>query len=166
MVQYEWNEETCRGYAAKMEGVVKHDHRPWAERIAKMLGATAARGKVMDVATGPGFLLLELALLLPGIELYAQDEAEPMLAIARERATAAGLEIETVNSTAESISLADGSIDVITCEQLLHECHDVDKVVSEIHRVLKPGGKAFVIDFDSVDYIKSGPNYLLVGSKE
>jgi ubiquinone/menaquinone biosynthesis C-methylase UbiE len=82
MVQYEWNEETCRRYATKMEKVVKHDHRPWAKRIAEHLGETAAGGKLMDVATGPGFLLLELAPLLSGMQLYAQDEAAPMLEIA------------------------------------------------------------------------------------
>jgi ubiquinone/menaquinone biosynthesis C-methylase UbiE len=131
------------------------------------------------------------------------------------RAEAEGVTIETVNSPAERIEIDDGLIDVVTCKQLLHECHDVDEVLREIYRVLTPRGRAFVIDFDadgsrlaawsirmfirltqgreeadvynksfraglsgntvrekmmavgfaSVQYIKSGPNYLMIGSR-
>jgi len=142
MVQYEWNEETCRRYADKMEKVVKHDHRPWARRIVERLDGLPSGARVMDVATGPGFLLVELARLLPDAVLYAQDEAEPMLALARERAAGLGVELETVHGPAERIGLDDGVVDVVTCKQLLHECRDVDDVVREIHRVLAPDSRA------------------------
>lgn len=215
MVQYDWNEETCRRYAEKMQKVVKHDHLPWAKRIVENLDGLAPGAKVMDVATGPGFLLVELARLLPTPLLYAQDQAAPMLALARERAEAEGLTVETVNGPAERIDLENGVMDVVTCKQLLHECDDVDDVLREVHRVLTPRGKAFIIDFDadgsklaawsirtfirvtqgreqaaayeqsfraglpgnavrekmlvvgfaSVKYVKSGPNYLLIGRK-
>ncbi len=146
---YDWNEELCQGYADGLRPLVRVDHAPWAARIARLLGAPPHGTTVLDVATGPGFLLLEVGRRLPGARLLAQDQAEPMLAIARSEAKRAGLRIETVCCPAEALAVPDASVDVVTCKQLLHEAEDVERTLGEMARVLKSPGTAFVIDFDA-----------------
>ena len=152
MVQYEWNEQSCRQYADSLRPMVKYDHAKWAAKIAQRILNVPSGAKVMDVATGPGFLLLELADQLPdkALHLIAQDGADHMMTIATEEAQRVGLDVETVCCPSEKIALGDGTLDVVTCKQLLHECEDVQQTLREIYRVLKPGGKAFVIDFDAL----------------
>jgi ubiquinone/menaquinone biosynthesis C-methylase UbiE len=149
MPLYDWNEDLCRAYANGLRPVVRFDHAPWAERIVRRLGALPPRSTVLDVATGPGFLLLEIGKRLPGTRLIAQDQAEPMLAIARREAERAGLRIETVCCPAEGLALPDASVDIVTCKQLLHEAADVDRTIEEMARVLQSPGTAFVVDFDA-----------------
>ncbi len=149
MVEYEWNEEMCREYAEGIRRVVKFDHGPWAGKIADRLKDLPAESGVLDVASGPAFLLLELAGRLKSPKLTAQDYSRHMLEIARANARTAGYEIETLECPAEKIALADDSMEVVACKQLLHEAKDVERSISEIARVLKPGGKAFIIDFDA-----------------
>ena len=215
MSMYEWDEEMCRGYAEGLRPMVRVDHAPWAQKIAGRLTGLPAGAAVLDVASGPGFLLVETARRIPGLRLVAQDQAEPMLAIAREELKRAGFAAETVCCPAEHLDVGDSSVDVVLCKQLLHEAADVDRVLGEMRRVLKPGGHAFIIDFDadgsrlaavavrtlirvtrgrdiaqnfwksfsaglpgahvrermvkqgftSVEYLRSGFNYLLVGAK-
>jgi ubiquinone/menaquinone biosynthesis C-methylase UbiE len=148
MVLYDWNEELCRTYAAGLRPIVPFDHRIWAKRIARELGSDA-RAAVVDIATGPGFLAVELGKLLPGLTLIGTDQAEPMLTIARQEAARAGLELRTVGCPAERLVLADEEADVVTCKQLLHEAADVTGVLREAARILKPGGRLFLIDFDA-----------------
>ncbi len=149
MVKYEWEEEACRRYAEGLRPVVMFDHSLWAVRIARMLKKHPKPVTILDVATGPGFLLFELAKHLGKTTLIAHDESPPMLLIAQEEAQRRGLSIQMLNSPAEEIEIEDQTVDVVTCKQLLHEAHDVDQTLSEIVRVLRPGGQAFVIDFDA-----------------
>jgi ubiquinone/menaquinone biosynthesis C-methylase UbiE len=149
MSLYEWNEELCRTYADGLRPVVPFDHAPWARRIVRGLGAVPPATTVLDVAAGPGFLLREIGKRLPGARLIAQDQAEPMLAIARREAESAGLRIETICCPAEALALAEASVDVATCKQLLHEAGDVDRTLEEMARVLKRPGIAFLVDFDA-----------------
>jgi ubiquinone/menaquinone biosynthesis C-methylase UbiE len=148
MITYDWNEALCRNYATGLRPIVPFDHRLWAKRIARELGPET-RAVAVDVATGPGFLSVEMGKLLPGLTLIGTDQAEPMLTIAQEEATRAALVLRTVHCPAERLALADGEADVVTCKQLLHEAADVTGVLREAARVLKPGGRFFLIDFDA-----------------
>lgn len=144
---YDWNEELCRTYAGGPRWMSRIDHGGWAEKITRRLGGLPAGSTMVDVATGPGFLLVEMARRNPGIRLIAQDQAEPMLRIARAVLAEAHLEVETVCCPAERIEVPDATADVVMCKQWLHEAEDVDRVLAEMCRVLKPGGRSFVIDF-------------------
>ena len=118
-------------------------------RIAAELTDLPPGATVMDIATGPGFLLLELAQCLNHPQLLAQDAAGPMLTIARQEADRAGVAITTIECPAERLTRDDATVDVVTCKQLLHEARQVKQTLAECYRVLKPGGRAFVIDFDA-----------------
>lgn len=149
MIEYTWNEQLCRTYADGLRGMVRFDHRPWARRLAPYLVGLPDGATVMDVAAGPGFLLLEVARHLRSPKLIAQDASPEMLRIAEEEARGAGVPIATLPCPAERLDMADASVDVVTCKQLLHEAGDLERTIAEIARVLKPGGRAFLIDFDA-----------------
>lgn len=145
----EWNDEMCSRYAEGLRPMVRYDHAPWAQKIADRLASLPAGSTVLDVATGPGFLLVETGKRLPGMHLVAQDAARSMLGIARTELERAGLSADTVCCPAEELAVPDGSADVALCKQLLHEAADVDRVLEELLRVLKPAGRVFIIDFDA-----------------
>jgi ubiquinone/menaquinone biosynthesis C-methylase UbiE len=149
MSMYEWSEEMCRSYAEDLRPIIRLDHAVWAQKIAARLVGLPVGATVLDVATGPGFLLVETARRIPGLRLIAQDQMKPMLEIARTELERAGFSAEAVCCPAEELQLADASVDVVLCKQFLHEAGDVDLALGEMWRVLKPGGRAFIIDFDA-----------------
>jgi ubiquinone/menaquinone biosynthesis C-methylase UbiE len=145
-----WDEPTCRRYADGMRPLVARDHRPWAQRLAGHLPARASP-VVVELAAGPGFLLLELGALVPGAELIAVDDAAAMLAIQREEAQRAGRSLRRVLGHAQQTGLPDGCADAVVCKNLLNCLEDRTQhpaVLQEMHRLLRPGGLAAVIDFD------------------
>ena len=54
--------------------------------------------------------------------------------------------IELLNDRAESISLKDASVDVVVCTLVLCSVNDLEKTLSEIHRILRPQGKLVFIE--------------------
>ncbi|MBN1608158.1 MAG: class I SAM-dependent methyltransferase [Polyangiaceae bacterium] len=151
MTLTEWNVATCRRYADGMRRLVKVDHAPWAARIVELLGKPPASAAVAEIAAGPAFLLIEIGRRLPAT-LLALDAEPTMLDIATEEGRRAGIELRTVASRAERLQLPDASVDVAVCKQLLNCVADVGvrkQIVQEMVRVLRPGGRAFVIDFDA-----------------
>lgn len=149
MVQYEWTEENCRDYAEEMRPMVKYDHKSWAKMIAEIQSGSPEKPKVIDIASGPAFLILELKKAIPDAEITAHDSSVNMLKIAAEEAAKCNFKMETLESRAEELPVENDSFDVVTCKQLLHEAANVEKALSEIFRITKSGGRAFVIDFDS-----------------
>ncbi len=148
MVQYEWNKELCEKYANSLRPMVKFDHKPWAKKIAAHIDKSKNGLKILDIATGPGFLLIELAKHLSKPELFAQDATGEMLNIAQTEAQKHGCSVTKIHSKAEKIDVDDSSVDIATCKQLLHECDNPVEVISEMYRIAKTGGKIFIIDFD------------------
>lgn len=146
-----WNQSVCRTYTEGMRKLVPYDHRPVARRIAARLPPLGHGATVVDLAAGPGFLLIELAKLIPPADLVLVDSSEIMVGIAREETAQAGLTVRTLVSAAESLSLPDNSVDVLTCKNLLN-CVDATlrmAIVREVARVLRHGGRAFFVDFDA-----------------
>jgi ubiquinone/menaquinone biosynthesis C-methylase UbiE len=147
----DWDDETCRRYAAGMEPIADKDHRPAARRIAARVGDLPAGAAIAEIASGPGHLLLELGRLYPQAELIAVDREPTMLKIVEERAEKAGARIRSVPCPAEALALPEASVDLVLAKNLLNCIPEVElrrTVVREMGRVLKPGGWAFVLDFD------------------
>ena len=98
--------------------------------------------RVLDIATGSGEPALTAARAVgQSGRVVAVDMSPGMLAIARERIDAAGLSnIDLVESDAESLSLEAHSFDAVLCRWGLMFMPDLDGVVREMRRALKPGG--------------------------
>jgi len=142
-----WTKELCRKYADGLRPIVKYDHGRIAQMIIKKI-ENKADLVVVDIASGPGFLLLELSKYLENPKLIVHDSSLLMLEIAGEEAAKYGKEILTCESPAESINLENDVADIVVCKQLLHEAENPELVVSEICRIMQKGSKGFIIDFD------------------
>ena len=106
-------------------------------RTVAHLGARAGM-RVLDVACGTG--ALSRALTRAGATVTGLDLAPPMLAIARELSP----EIELIEGSADAIPFSDGEFDAATCQQGLQFFPNRQLALTQIRRVVKPGGKVVV----------------------
>lgn len=92
----------------------------------------------LEVGCGGGLLSEELARM--GFDVTGLDPSEASLRIASEHAQANNLQIKYVTGTGEALPHRDNSFDAAFCCNVLEHAHDLPAVISEIARVLKPGG--------------------------
>lgn len=106
--------------------------------------------QVLDLASGTCDLAIQMGKKLHGTGcLIASDINETMLSIGRERMTDNGLvkNIEYKIANAEDLPFEDNRFDLVTMAFGLRNVTNKDKALSEIYRVLKPGGKCLVLEF-------------------
>jgi 2-polyprenyl-6-hydroxyphenyl methylase/3-demethylubiquinone-9 3-methyltransferase len=101
------------------------------------------RLRLLDVGCGGGLLSEEFARL--GCSVTGIDLSQRSLEAARAHAARSRLPIEYLESSAESLPFPDASFDAVSCCDMLEHVEDPSRVLSEIARVLKPGG-VFVFD--------------------
>jgi ubiquinone/menaquinone biosynthesis C-methylase UbiE len=103
---------------------------------------------VLDVGCGPGFYLEELAPAVePGGQLAGIDSSEQMVELARRRC--AGIpNVELQMASATSLPFADAKFDAAISVQVLEFVAELDAALTELHRVLRPGGRVVVWDVD------------------
>jgi len=121
----------------------------WRHQLARATAATGAK-HVLDVATGTGDVAIALA--RAGISrVVGVDPAQKMLAIGREKLVRAGVadHVELVLGSAESFPFPDGAFDAATISFGIRNAANLDQAVSELCRVLKPGGTLFVLEFST-----------------
>jgi ubiquinone biosynthesis O-methyltransferase len=94
--------------------------------------------KVLDLGCGGGFMAVALAerdVIVTGI-----DPAKGAIAAAQRHAEANQLELCYRVGSGESIPFAEGVFDIVVCVDVLEHVEDLQQVLSEIRRVLRPGG--------------------------
>jgi ubiquinone/menaquinone biosynthesis C-methylase UbiE len=114
---------------ARMERLLLADGRQWV--------CAQATGEVLEVAIGTG---RNLGFYPIGVRLTGLDYSPAMLAIARQRAHALGLQVDLREGDAHALPFADASFDTVVCTLGLCSVHDDRRVVAELVRVLRPGG--------------------------
>jgi demethylmenaquinone methyltransferase/2-methoxy-6-polyprenyl-1,4-benzoquinol methylase len=114
-------------------------HHRWRERAAD-LAEVGPGSRALDVATGTGDLAIELA--RRGAEVTGMDFAPGMLEIAREKAP--GLTFEEGDALA--LRYPDGAFDAVTVGFGARNFADLDRGLSEMARVTKPGGRVVVLE--------------------
>lgn len=103
---------------------------------------------VLDVGCGMGLMTQDLALAVgSGGQVVGVDNSEPMLRLARERCGDLP-QVELRSGSVDQLTDPDNSFDAIVCAQLLLYLPDVPKVLAELRRVLKPGGRIAVVETD------------------
>ncbi|HYP63272.1 MAG TPA: ubiquinone/menaquinone biosynthesis methyltransferase, partial [Acidocella sp.] len=80
------------------------------------------------------------------------DINDSMLDVARDRAASKGYlaDIEFLPADAENLPLPNGSFDRISMAFGLRNCTNKDRVIAEAFRLLKPGGRFFVLEFSQL----------------
>ena len=105
--------------------------------------------EVLDVATGTGDLALALHKKLSPQHITGIDISEGMLEIGRKKIEKKGLEqqIKLLPGDSENIPFADNTFDAVTAAFGVRNFENLEKGLCEMLRVMKPGGKAVVLEF-------------------
>ena len=117
-------------------------HHRWRERAAD-LAAVGPGDRVLDVATGTGDLAIELSRrVVPGGEVVGTDFSERMLELARAKAPAIAFE----QANALELPYDDRSFDAATVGFGARNFSDLARGLSEMARVVRPGGCVVVLE--------------------
>jgi demethylmenaquinone methyltransferase/2-methoxy-6-polyprenyl-1,4-benzoquinol methylase len=125
------------------------DHA-WRRRAVRLAGVSSG-DRVLDVACGTGDLAEAFAGAGPAA-VTGVDFAEPMLEIARRKASARrrapGVPMPDYRSgDALALPFASGSFDVVSIAFGIRNVADADRALRELRRVLRPGGRLVVLEF-------------------
>lgn len=120
--------------------------RRW-RRLAVRLATEKAPRRILDVATGTGDMALLLKQVRPDAEVVAADFTPEMLELARAKARRAGLAVQFLEADALHLPFADASFDALTTAFGFRNFADYERGLAEFWRVLKPGGRAVILEF-------------------
>ncbi|WP_299106879.1 bifunctional demethylmenaquinone methyltransferase/2-methoxy-6-polyprenyl-1,4-benzoquinol methylase UbiE [uncultured Tenacibaculum sp.] len=118
----------------------------WRKKVVKLVGENKPK-QILDIATGTGDLALMMASLNPD-RIVGLDISEGMLNVGKQKVAKSNLSntIEMVVGDSENIPFEDNTFDAITVSFGVRNFETLDKGLTEIHRVLKPGGKFVVLE--------------------
>jgi ubiquinone/menaquinone biosynthesis C-methylase UbiE len=132
-----WDKQAGR-YDGAMDFWDRHvfgDSRPWV--------CGRAVGEVLEVAVGTG---RNLAFYPDGVRLTGIDWSPAMLGIAREHAARLGRDADLRQGDAQALDFPDSSFDTVLCALGLCAIPDDRRAVTEMARVLRPGGRLLLLD--------------------
>ncbi len=113
----------------------------WRARVSRVVAASQPQ-RILDLATGSGDLALALARACPETEVVAADFCLPMLEKARRKNVP-----NLVQADGLALPFRAASFDAVTVAFGLRNMASWETALSEMHRVLRPGGILVVLDF-------------------
>ncbi|WBX77267.1 bifunctional demethylmenaquinone methyltransferase/2-methoxy-6-polyprenyl-1,4-benzoquinol methylase UbiE [Tenacibaculum ovolyticum] len=118
----------------------------WRKKVVKLIGENNPQ-QILDIATGTGDLALMMAKLNPK-KIVGLDISAGMLEVGKQKIAKANLtdKIEMIVGDSENIPFDDNTFDAITVSFGVRNFENLDKGLTEIYRVLKPGGKFVVLE--------------------
>lgn len=132
----------------KVERLISKEMDPGFARRARVIAVEAERAfknkkvKLLDIGCGRGWYEQMLVTLLPKVEIVAIDQNEKYLSQAIGAVKNNRVKFEKTN--AGKLPFKKNSFDGVLCTELLEHVGSDKDVISEIYRVLKPGGKLLV----------------------
>ena len=114
---------------------------------------------VLDIGSGPGFLAHEMGRVVgPRGRVRGIDISESMVALARSRC-ADHFWIAIESGKADRLPFPDAHFDAAVSVQVYEYVDDISASLSEVHRILRPGGRVVILDtdWDSIVWHTSDP---------
>jgi demethylmenaquinone methyltransferase/2-methoxy-6-polyprenyl-1,4-benzoquinol methylase len=126
-------------------------HRLWRNSLCRTAARLApARGKLLDVATGTGDVILGILKLRGDLHITGVDPSEGMLQVAREKlekkASLHSAAVDMKSGDARNLPFPDNTFDVITISWGIRNVNPFQEGLREMLRVLKPGGSLVVLE--------------------
>lgn len=120
--------------------------RWWARKLVRLVARDRPQ-KIADLATGSGDIAFALKKAMPDAQIRGYDFCEPMLEIARKRAAGTHEEIKFSYGDCMQLAITSESLDALTIAYGVRNFEDRTRGLRELHRVLKPAGTAFILEF-------------------
>jgi ubiquinone/menaquinone biosynthesis C-methylase UbiE len=115
------------------------------EEISDFIGTILKQGKLLDIGTGPGWLLFEINKRIPQVDLYGIDISASMLDVARRNLK----DIQNKDLRAGNITQTDypdNYFDCIVSTGSFYNWDDPVRGLDEVFRILKPGSTASIFE--------------------
>ena len=153
MTTHTANPKTAKAYKGiAMEGPIARWYAKTARREAefkgwvKQVNETVPPGsRVLEVAPGPGFLSIELA-RSGKYQVTGLDISKTFVEIARANARQANVPVDFRQGNASDLPFAAETFDFTICTAAFKNFSQPVQAIAEMQRVLKPGGKALIVD--------------------
>ena len=117
-------------------------HKLMAKQLVEKI---PTHGSVLEIAPGPGYFCIQLA-KLGNFQITGLDISKSFVEIARRNAKEAGLNIDFREGNASAMPFKDETFDFTFCQAAFKNFSEPVKAISEMYRVLKPGGVAVIAD--------------------
>jgi len=129
-------------YYAKLTKHYRPEYRSFAETIRKR---TACHSDILIVGPGPGYLPIELA-SLGNYQIVALDISKAFVRMGTERVKGFGSKIRYQLGNVSAMEFDARSFDFIACRAAFKNFAEPTLALAEMHRVLRPGGTALIMD--------------------
>ena len=113
----------------------------WRQRVSQLVAASRP-SRVLDLATGSGDLAISLQKACPSAQVVGADFCLPMLEEARRKQVS-----RLVQADGLALPFREATFDAVTVAFGLRNMASWETALSEMHRVLRPGGLLVVLDF-------------------
>ncbi|PEJ53330.1 SAM-dependent methyltransferase [Bacillus sp. AFS002410] len=104
------------------------------------------KAKILEIAPGPGYLSIELAKM--GFEVTGVEISPDFVTIEKNNAKEANVSVDFKEGNASNLPCEENTFDFIVCSAAFKNFKEPVKAISEMYRVLKPGGTALIIDMN------------------
>lgn len=122
--------------------------RSWKKKLVKEMKRQSAKD-ILDIATGTADIAVLQAEMIPEASITGLDLAPKMIDFARNKVKSKGLQdrISLEVGDSEELRFKDHTFDAVSVSFGVRNFETLEKGISEIYRVLKSGGKIFVLEF-------------------
>lgn len=124
-------------------------HRIW-KKFLLLDNPLRGNEKILDLAGGSGDLSILFKEKNKNVQIIHSDINEEMLKEGKKKIIDRGLLIPSVTINAENIPFSNNYFDIVTISFGLRNMTHKNKVLNEIYRCLKPGGKIVILEFSKV----------------
>jgi ubiquinone/menaquinone biosynthesis C-methylase UbiE len=123
----------------------RKDFDEFVRLASELAGTLPENARILEVAPGPGYLSVALA-KRGRYRVTGLDISQSFVRMASEHAKKEGVKAHFVHGSASDIPFEDGFFDFLVCRAAFKNFSEPLAALNEMHRVLKPGGSALIID--------------------
>lgn len=120
--------------------------RRWRRRAVRALAPSPGQ-RLLDLCAGTGDLALALLEAERSCRVVGADFSRPMLLRAPSKAQRSGVALPLVEADAMALPFRDAAFDGVTVAFGVRNFEDLDRGFQEMARVLRPGGRAVILEF-------------------